>query len=285
VRKDIQYSQFQNYELTYAHFVRFPTPFSWGNGQPGSSPGNKWILFSNLRSLWCDAKVDLSLFSQMFLEHTQFNAASLCCFDACASTIHNVSSITLFTNTNSNTNIMHVIVCQDLYTNNTSIDSACSYFNLYNANKITPSFSNRRKCKKNNTKIQCKKIGKFPGIANSHQKGSKKHVVNQYSNKKNKNQCYRESNYLHNQKILHEEIFNILLNLKQVIFCQIKIKLIASRWRKKISWDIFKENSLRIQISHFRQFYPHLLYICHVLIYLFALCLNTRKKSSLRWVL
>ena len=28
VRKDIQYSQFQNYELTYAHFVRFPTPFS-----------------------------------------------------------------------------------------------------------------------------------------------------------------------------------------------------------------------------------------------------------------
>jgi hypothetical protein len=25
VRKDIQYSQFQNYELTYAHFVRFPS--------------------------------------------------------------------------------------------------------------------------------------------------------------------------------------------------------------------------------------------------------------------
>jgi len=57
VRKDIQYSQFQNYELTYGHFVRwnkqnkisnfteisfkinlcrFP---SWGIWLPGSSPG------------------------------------------------------------------------------------------------------------------------------------------------------------------------------------------------------------------------------------------------------
>ncbi len=36
VRKDIQYSQFQNYELTYGHFVRFP---SWGHWPPGSSPG------------------------------------------------------------------------------------------------------------------------------------------------------------------------------------------------------------------------------------------------------
>ena len=25
VRRDIQYSQFQNYELTYGHFVRFPS--------------------------------------------------------------------------------------------------------------------------------------------------------------------------------------------------------------------------------------------------------------------
>ena len=36
LRKDAQYSQFQNYELTYAHFVRFP---SWGKSLPGSSPG------------------------------------------------------------------------------------------------------------------------------------------------------------------------------------------------------------------------------------------------------
>ena len=36
MRKDIQYSQFQNYELTYAHFVRFP---SWEQLPPGSSPG------------------------------------------------------------------------------------------------------------------------------------------------------------------------------------------------------------------------------------------------------
>ena len=36
MRKDIQYSQFQNYELTYAHFVRFP---SWERWPPGSSPG------------------------------------------------------------------------------------------------------------------------------------------------------------------------------------------------------------------------------------------------------
>ena len=25
IRKDIQYSSFQNYELSYAHFVRFPS--------------------------------------------------------------------------------------------------------------------------------------------------------------------------------------------------------------------------------------------------------------------
>ena len=55
VRKDIQYSQFQNYELTYAHFVRFPTPFSWGIWQPGSSPGNTWILPYSLYLLWRDA--------------------------------------------------------------------------------------------------------------------------------------------------------------------------------------------------------------------------------------
>ena len=36
MRKDIQYSQFQNYELTYAHFIRFP---SWERWPPGSSPG------------------------------------------------------------------------------------------------------------------------------------------------------------------------------------------------------------------------------------------------------
>ena len=40
-RKDIQYSQFQNYELTYAHFVRFP---SWERWPPGLSPGVNWGL-------------------------------------------------------------------------------------------------------------------------------------------------------------------------------------------------------------------------------------------------
>ena len=39
MRKDIQYSQFQNYELTYAHFVRFP---SWERWPPGSSPGRNF---------------------------------------------------------------------------------------------------------------------------------------------------------------------------------------------------------------------------------------------------
>ena len=40
-RKDIQYSQFQNFELTYAHFIRFP---SWERSPPGSSPGVNWGL-------------------------------------------------------------------------------------------------------------------------------------------------------------------------------------------------------------------------------------------------
>ena len=40
-RKDIQYSQFQNYELTYAHFVRYP---SWEKWPPGLSPGVNWGL-------------------------------------------------------------------------------------------------------------------------------------------------------------------------------------------------------------------------------------------------
>ena len=39
LRKDAQYSQFQNYELTYAHFVRFP---SWEKWPPGSSPGRNF---------------------------------------------------------------------------------------------------------------------------------------------------------------------------------------------------------------------------------------------------
>ena len=55
VRKDIQYSQFQNYELTYAHFVRFPTPFSWGTWQPGSSPRIRQDLYIILRGFWRDA--------------------------------------------------------------------------------------------------------------------------------------------------------------------------------------------------------------------------------------
>ena len=38
IRNDIQYSSVQNYELTYAHFVRFP---SWEISPPGSSPGKK----------------------------------------------------------------------------------------------------------------------------------------------------------------------------------------------------------------------------------------------------
>ena len=55
VRKDIQYSQFQNYELTYAHFVRFPAPFSWGLWRPGSSPGNRKIAIIMLVYWWRDA--------------------------------------------------------------------------------------------------------------------------------------------------------------------------------------------------------------------------------------
>ena len=44
LRKDIQYSQFQNYELTYAHFVRFP---SWERWPPGSSPGRNFEVKSS----------------------------------------------------------------------------------------------------------------------------------------------------------------------------------------------------------------------------------------------
>ena len=40
IRNDIQYSSVQNFELTYAHFVRFP---SWEISPPGSSPGKKKI--------------------------------------------------------------------------------------------------------------------------------------------------------------------------------------------------------------------------------------------------
>ena len=58
VRKDIQYSQFQNYELTYAHFVRFPTPFSWGIWQPGSSPRIRQDLYIILEGFWPDANSD-----------------------------------------------------------------------------------------------------------------------------------------------------------------------------------------------------------------------------------
>ena len=58
VRKDIQYSQFQNYELTYAHFVRFLTPFSWGTWQPGSSPRIRQTIYIIFKRFWRDANSD-----------------------------------------------------------------------------------------------------------------------------------------------------------------------------------------------------------------------------------
>ena len=86
VRKDIQYSQFQNYELTYAHFVRFPTPFSWGTWQPGSSPRIRQALDIIFKGFWRDANSNYlySLESQdnEILAFNVFNS----------STTHNISS-------------------------------------------------------------------------------------------------------------------------------------------------------------------------------------------------
>ena len=47
IRNDIQYSSFQNYELTYAHFIRFP---SWEISPPGSSPGRRAKYTSSSRT-------------------------------------------------------------------------------------------------------------------------------------------------------------------------------------------------------------------------------------------
>ena len=77
VRKDIQYSQFQNYELTYGHFVRFP---SWGHWPPGSSPGTTTPPSSSSKSFETKKSFESS---QLFETRKKFEtspSAVLLCF-------------------------------------------------------------------------------------------------------------------------------------------------------------------------------------------------------------
>ena len=64
VRKDIQYSQFQNYELTYAHFIRAPL---WERSPPGLSPGVNWGLAPQYRCMQICSLKSSNIFFALFL--------------------------------------------------------------------------------------------------------------------------------------------------------------------------------------------------------------------------
>ena len=209
VRKDIQYSQFQNYELTYAHFVRFPNPFSWGNWQPGSSPGN-YIL----HILWRDATYFYFPSAFLTVKHFVTNLNYI----ACAIT-HIISSRTVGVNN-----------MQQLLTHNTNPISVRKHVSTRMNIRLKLLCTNQQylvtsKDKQRNHQMT---TPKFTG--NSNKVISRKKFKAQYSNKLNQ---FYESIYFY--KFLGVLKMNHLLKC-QILIYQIRVKLITSWWRDKISW-------------------------------------------------
>ena len=222
VRKDIQYSQFQNYELTYAHFVRFPTPFSWGIWQPGSSPGNTWILLYSLYLQWRDANNSFFLSDSLTLDILSTNTNS-----SDSSNITNIRSRTVAMVVNS----MHASVYQTF--SNSSLNQnrkyainfivyfnklqESSYYNWLRMKKLENAFWHQRSI---NRGITTKKLHKI---------GLQKHRNQQINYGRFFNEQIHRCMTLCRPKIL------FLLKC-QIIIYRIRVRLITSWWRDKISW-------------------------------------------------
>ena len=229
VRKDIQYSQFQNYELTYAHFVRFPTPFSWGNWQPGSSPGNTFIIYY---TLWRNAKhiiylsyafLPLSIFAT-FLPLSNFET-NIIYFSYANDPIISSQSV--------GANNMHdIIAYYKLLANNfnpTSVRKKSS--KLWKSRRQLSFPKEQRPLTQKHTQRHCY-LTKLRFMAKS-KKVSNKSAVAQPSNKINHQQILKS---IHSYKILAVIKINDLLKCQRLLY-QIRFKLIMSSWwRDKISW-------------------------------------------------
>ena len=256
VRKDIQYSQFQNYELTYAHFVRFPTPFSWEIWQPGLSPGNSWNLVktssNRLLILRRDANSNIFTFSKLF-----YSIQILLTFQIS-------STFTTYHKTHVDSQNVKLIKMHEMIT--FLIKASLHWINHYNI--FTACFIPAQKLgtiSKEITNcyivIYCHILPLFQIICHiaittniskykieTNLLKSPKNKTNQpnfvKSNIQKKSPSY---NQMKNQTIFYEQLhlyislcsltINNLLNFKILVYQIIQMKLITSSWwRDKISW-------------------------------------------------
>ena len=256
VRKDIQYSQFQNYELTYAHFVRFPTPFSWEIWQPGLSPGNSWNLVktsSNRLSIFNhDANSNIFTFFKLFYSTQIFLTFQISSTFTTHYKTHvdsqNVKLIkmhemitfliktSLYWINHYNTFMACFIPAQELgtisnYITDCHIVIYCHILPLFEIIYIITITTNALKYKiQTNLMKSPKNVISQPNFVKSNiQKKSPF-----YNQKKNQMMFY-EQLYLY--ITLCSLTINNLLNFKILVYQIIQMKLITSSWwRDKISW-------------------------------------------------
>ena len=223
VRKDIQYSQFQNYELTYAHFVRFPTPFSWGIWQPGSSPGNTWILPYSLNLLWRDANKYFFLSDFLTLNIVSTNTIT-----SDSSHTTNNLSLTVAVVVNS----MHGILSayQTYSKNSLNIDRKYEIIFIVHLYKDQIAYNNWKNINELENHIRRQGSVKY-GV--NHKKFDEIGLKNQTYQKRNYGRFFNEQ--LHRYITLCRPKTNFLLKCQIVIY-QIRVRLITSWWRDKISW-------------------------------------------------
>ena len=209
VRKDIQYSQFQNYELTYAHFVRFPTPFSWEIWQPGSSPGNNWNLVKSSGNRFIFLWRDANLIKNSYF--TSSSSSKLSLTSLIYSPISNFKSYLHSQN-------IHITIMHDMIT-----------FSIKIFIRIIDSNISKLQHQRNSIE--------FSENENSQQKFIKTHIQKKspsYNQMKNQIRFY-EQLYLYITICLLT--INNLLNFKILVYQIIQVKLMTSCWwRDKISW-------------------------------------------------
>ena len=235
LRKDIQYSQFQNYELTYAHFVRFPTPFSWGSWQPGSSPGNnKWTFF---KSFWRDANI--FLFSNILSKLNLFSSN----IDYFAPAIKNNIIISRIVGSKTLHETIHQILAFIANENNQEL-LLKQLFKLHN-NNIQLCYP-----KQHNT-LKMKHL-----YIDDNNTGHKKVPRKFHFAKFTKSCNFNIKNTLFGQKT------NKLLKC-QIIVSQIRVKLLTSWWRDKISW-YYLNIILTQMISPIFYYFPSILYLSYI---------------------
>ena len=240
VRKDIQYSQFQNYELTYAHFVRFPTPFSWEIWQPGSSPGNTWNLVKSsgnrLLIFRRDANPNIFVFSKLFLSIQISLTTITSIFTTQSIKVHDMITFLIKTSPYCSNQYNTLMAC---FIPTWKLVTIFKYFK--NCHTEISLFLELIYLSKMNINILKDNIQifsiEFPKHKISQPKFVKSHI------QKNP----PSYNQIKNQMVFYEHLclyitlcsltINNLLNFKILVYQIIQMKLITSSWwRDKISW-------------------------------------------------